>query len=161
LILSSNVLYGTASTGGAGAAGTVFSLNLNGALFTTLHSFTTVASNGTNTDGAFPVAPLLQLENSLYGTTFSGGPGGVGTVFNIPLPAPPAIITNIVKNMNGSVTLYFLGSPNSTNVIQAANSLTLPGAWQNISTNVADAGGVWQFTDSNHTTNRFYRSYAR
>lgn len=162
LILSSNVLYGTASAGGAGAAGTVFSLNTTGAQFTTLHSFATVASNGTNAYGAFPVAPVLQLGNSLYGTAFSGGPGAVGTVFNIPLPLPPAVITNIAENVDGSVTLFFLGAPSSTNIIQATTDLTPPVAWQNVSTNVADANGAWQFTDSNNTaTTRFYRSYTR
>ncbi len=33
--------------------------------------------------------------------------------------------------------------------------------WQNVSTNIANAGGVWQFTDSNNIKTRFYRSYAR
>ena len=159
LILSSNVLYGTASAGGVGAAGAVFSLNLSGAQFTTFHSFAALTSAGTNAHGAFPVAPVVRLGNFLYGTTFSGGPGAAGTVFSIPLPAPPAVITNIVSNGNGTVTLYFLGATNSTNVIQAASSLTPPVPWQNISTNVADAGGAWQFTDSNNSSNRFYRSY--
>jgi uncharacterized repeat protein (TIGR03803 family) len=160
LSLSGNILYGTASAGGAGAAGTVFSVSTNGALFSTLRSFAALASNGTNADGAFPVAPVLRLGNSVYGTTFSGGPGGVGTVFSIPLPSPPATITNTVQNPDGSVTLYFLGAANSTNVIQIAANLTPPVAWQNISTNVADAGGAWQYTDTNLTTTfRFYRSY--
>ncbi len=160
LSLSSNILYGTASAGGTGAAGTVFSLNTNGTQFTTLRSFAALASNGTNADGAFPVAPVLRLGNSIYGTTFSGGPGGVGTVFSIPLPPPPAMITNTVQNPDGSVTLYFLGAPNSTNIVQMTVSLTPPIAWQNVSTNIADAGGVWQYTDTNRTTAfRFYRSY--
>jgi uncharacterized repeat protein (TIGR03803 family) len=161
LILSSNVLYGTAAAGGAGAAGAVYSLNLNSAQFSTLHSFAAVASSGTNTDGAFPVAPVLRLGDSLYGTTFSGGPGAVGTVFSIPLPVPPAVITSIVRNVNGSVTLYFLGAPNSTNVVQFTTNITPPVTWQNVSTNIADANGAWQFTDSNNTATRFYRSYAR
>jgi uncharacterized repeat protein (TIGR03803 family) len=160
LTLSSNVLYGTASAGGTGAAGTVFSLNPDGTRFNAFRSFSAVASNGTNADGAFPVAPVLLLGHSVYGTTFSGGPGAAGTVFSIPLPTPPAVITNIVQKANGSVTLYFLGAPNTTNVIQAAPGLTPTVAWQNVSTNVADATGAWQFTDSNNTTSaRFYRSY--
>ena len=159
LLLSSNVLYGTASAGGMGAVGTVFALSLSGGQFNTLHSFAALTGAGTNAHGAFPVAPVLRLGNSLYGTAFSGGPGAAGTVFSIPLPAPPAIITNIVWNGNGTVTLYFLGGVNSTNVIQTAPSLTAPVPWQNISTNVADAGGAWQFTDSNNSSNRFYRSY--
>ena len=160
LLLSSNVLYGTAAAGGPGAAGTVFALNLANLQFSTIHSFTTVTGNGTNRDGAFPVAPVLQLGNSLYGTTFSGGPGAAGTVFSIPIPAPPAVITNVVRNLNGTMTLSFLGAPNSTNIIQAAASLTPPVAWQNVSTNVADANGAWQFTDNNiPAATRFYRSY--
>lgn len=160
LLLSSNVLYGTASVGGAGAAGTVFSLKLASLQFTTLHSFATIASNGTNRDGAFPAAPLLRFGNSLYGTAFSGGPGAAGTVFNIPIPTPPAVITNVVRNLNGTVTLSFLGAPNSTNVIQATASLTPPVAWQDVSTNIADANGAWQFTGSINASIRFYRSYA-
>lgn len=161
LILSSNVLYGTASAGGAGVAGTVFAFNLGSAQFTTLHSFTSLTGNGTNAHGAFPVAPLLRWGDAVYGTTFSGGPGAAGTVFRIPLPPPPALITNIVRNANGSVTLFFLGSVNSTNVIQSAADLTPPVIWQNLSTNVADANGAWQFTDGISNTTRFYRSYAR
>jgi uncharacterized repeat protein (TIGR03803 family) len=161
LLLSSNVLYGTASAGGAGAAGTVFALNLSNLQFTTIRNFAALSSNGTNTDGAFPVASVMRLGNSLYGTTFSGGPGAAGTVFNVPIPAPPAVVTNVVRNQNGSVTFYFLGGPNTTNVIQSTTSLTSSVAWQNVSTNVADAGGAWPFTTSNTNANaQFYRSYA-
>ena len=148
--------------GGIGANGTVFSVNTEGTQFNTLHSFTaTDPFNGTNRDGALPVGGLLLLGNSLYGTTFNGGPGSVGTVFSLSIPYPPAGITNIVLNLDGSVTLLFLGGPNSANIIQAATNLTPPAAWQNISTNVADGNGAWQFTETNASTSaRFYRSYA-
>jgi uncharacterized repeat protein (TIGR03803 family) len=162
LALSGGYLYGTASAGGASANGTVFSVSTNGPQFQTIHAFTAMdPSTGTNRDGAFPVAGLLPLGNSLYGTTFSGGPGAAGTVFNVAIPYPPAVITNIVRNLDGSVTLYFLGGPNSTNIIQVTASLAPPSTWLNVSTNVADAGGAWQFTETN-TTNytRFYRSNA-
>jgi uncharacterized repeat protein (TIGR03803 family) len=162
LALSGGYLYGTASAGGASANGTVFSVSTNGGQFQTIHAFTAMdPSTGTNRDGAFPVAGLLPLGNSLYGTTLSGGPGAAGTVFNVAIPYPPAVITNIVRNLDGSVTLYFLGGPNSTNIIQVTASLAPPSTWLNVSTNVADAGGAWQFTETN-TTNytRFYRSNA-
>jgi hypothetical protein len=80
-------------------------------------------------------------------------------VFSIPLPSPPAWITNIVRNMNDTVTLHFLGAPNSTNVVQATTNLAPPVTWQNVSTNIADVNGVWQFTDANNTSTRYYRSY--
>jgi uncharacterized repeat protein (TIGR03803 family) len=161
LTLSGSALFGTAAAGGASANGTVYSLRTDGAQFAVLHSFTAInTSNGTNTDGAFPVAGLLLLGNSLYGTTFSAGPGSVGTVFSVPISIPPAVITDIVRNLDGSVTLFFLGGPNSTNVIQTTTSLAPPITWQNVSTNVADAVGAWQFTDNATNTTRFYRSYA-
>jgi uncharacterized repeat protein (TIGR03803 family) len=160
LIFSSNILYGAAAAGGTGAAGTVFAVNATNGQFAALHSFATLTSTGTNADGAFPIAPVLRLGDALYGTAYTGGPGGAGTVFVVAIPPPPAVITNIVQNLDGSVTLYFLGGPNSTNVIQAATNLTPPVAWQIVSTNVADASGAWQFTDSNTGSTRFYRSYA-
>ncbi len=162
LLLSSNVLYGAASAGGAGASGTVFSYDLVSQQFATIRSFTTLSGNGTNADGAFPVAPVVRVGGSLYGTTFSGGPGAAGTVFSIPVPVPPAVIINVVRNLDGSVTLYFLGGPNSTNIIQSTASLMPPVMWQNISTNLADADGAWQFTDNSTAVEIcFYRSYAR
>jgi uncharacterized repeat protein (TIGR03803 family) len=162
LSLSGTNLYGTAAAGGASANGTVFSVSTNGAQFQMIHAFTAMdPATGTNSDGALPVAGLLPLGNSLYGTTFSGGPGGVGTVFNVTIPFPPAVITNIVRQPDGSVTLYFLAGPNSTNVIQATTNLTPPATWRNVSTNVADPGGAWQFTEPPSTNStRFYRSYA-
>jgi uncharacterized repeat protein (TIGR03803 family) len=162
LTLSGNVLYGTASAGGSGASGTVYCAKTDGTQFRTLYSFEPLnPSDGTNNDGAFPVAGLLLISNSLYGTTFSGGPGSGGTVFALPIGAPPATITNIVLNAARTVTLFFVGSPDSTNIIQATTNLNSPTAWQNISTNLADSAGAWQFTDTIATnSSRFYRSYA-
>lgn len=162
LAFSGGHLFGTASAGGANASGTVFSVSTNGTQFQIIHAFTAMDPiTGTNRDGALPVAGVLPLGNSLYGTTFSGGPGGEGTVFGVAIPYPPALITNIVHNPDGSVTMYFLGGPGSTNIIQAAGALTSTASWQNVSTNAANAAGAWQFTETNATNPvRFYRSYA-
>ncbi|HWY31460.1 MAG TPA: hypothetical protein VNX46_11925, partial [Candidatus Acidoferrum sp.] len=141
---------------------TVFRVSTNGTQFQMIYAFTLVNPlTGTNDDGAYPVAGVLPLGNSLYGTTFAGGPGAVGTVFGVAIPYPPAVITNIVRNFDGSVTVYFLGGANSTNVIQAATNLVSP-AWQDVSTNTASAGGLWQFTDTNapQLPARFYRSFS-
>jgi uncharacterized repeat protein (TIGR03803 family) len=87
LILSGNILYGTASGGGTSGNGTVFKVNTNGTGFTTLHSFTAGASdpsNGyTNSDGASPDAGLILSGNTLFGTTRSEGSSGQGTVFKV------------------------------------------------------------------------------
>src|ERR1039458_2642024 len=86
--------YGTTTTGGAnctltGGCGTGFTITPSGKL-TTLHSF-----GGSPTDGAFPLAALVQATNGdFYGTTFNGGASssadcsligtpGRGTVFKM------------------------------------------------------------------------------
>jgi uncharacterized repeat protein (TIGR03803 family) len=81
LILAGNVLYGTAVNGGSYSRGTVFRLNIDGTGFTNLHNFSEIYP--TNSDGAHPYGGLVLSSNKLYGTTFDGGNGGVGTVFAV------------------------------------------------------------------------------
>jgi uncharacterized repeat protein (TIGR03803 family) len=76
LIISGNILYGTAMGGGSSGDGTVFAVNINGTGFTNLHSFA-------YSDGAEPEAGLVLSGNTLYGTTPFGGSPGVGTVFAV------------------------------------------------------------------------------
>jgi beta-xylosidase len=73
---------------------------------------------------------------------------------------PPAFINSIVQNPDSSMTLYFANNPGSTNIIQTAPDLS---TWQNVSTNLADGNGLWQFTDTNASLSptQFYRSYGR
>jgi uncharacterized repeat protein (TIGR03803 family) len=72
-------LYGTASQGGSGGGGTVFKLNTNGTGFTVLKNFDDSATTGLN-----PYTGLMQGANgALYGTTYSGGSLGAGTVFKL------------------------------------------------------------------------------
>ncbi|HET7624324.1 MAG TPA: choice-of-anchor tandem repeat GloVer-containing protein, partial [Verrucomicrobiae bacterium] len=160
LTLSGGYLFGTTAAGGANSSGTVFCVSTNGLKFQTIHAFAALDfPSGTNRDGAFPVAGVLPIGSSLYGTTFSGGPGGVGTVFNVPVPPLPAFITKIGYE-NGNVKLRFLGTPKSTNIVQATSDLALPVLWHTISTNVADDTGAWQFMENSTDLTRFYRSYA-
>src|SRR5439155_5620991 len=82
LILSGNVLYGTANGGGRWGNGTVFALSTDGSNFATLHKFTD--DNGTlmNGDGKAPLV-LISSGSALYGTTMFGGSLGFGTVFRL------------------------------------------------------------------------------
>jgi uncharacterized repeat protein (TIGR03803 family) len=77
LILSGNILYGTALFGGSSSAGTLFALNTNGARFTNLHTF------AGGSDGGGPLGRLILSGNTLYGTTGGGGSGNAGTVFAV------------------------------------------------------------------------------
>src|SRR6266571_2603159 len=76
---TNGTLYGTANSGGANSVGTVFRITTNGAL-SILHAF-----SGGN-DGGTPKAGLIQAaDGNLYGTTYSGGASGGGTVFRTTL----------------------------------------------------------------------------
>ena len=84
LVLSGTNLYGTASEGGDLGGGTVFMIDTNGTALTTFHAFaTTNGITGTNLGGARPRSGLTLVSNVLYGTTFTGGPSGNGTVYKI------------------------------------------------------------------------------
>jgi uncharacterized repeat protein (TIGR03803 family) len=82
LVLDGGMLYGTANGGGATGNGLVFKLNTNGSGFTVLNAFS-ARFQGTNSDGANPVAGLALGGSTLYGTTFRGGRSNNGVVFNI------------------------------------------------------------------------------
>ncbi|HEX4086315.1 MAG TPA: choice-of-anchor tandem repeat GloVer-containing protein [Chthoniobacteraceae bacterium] len=70
-------LYGTAEAGGANGDGTVFELTTSGSL-TPLYAFLGGA------DGANPYAGLVTgTDGNFYGTTYSGGTDGFGTVFQV------------------------------------------------------------------------------
>src|SRR5208282_5401432 len=99
--------YGTtdgagADVGGTNANGTVFKITPSGTL-TTLYSFCSVVdlSNGLCTDGAWPVAGLIQgSDGNFYGTTSAGGanPNGVKNV-----PGTPNVPGTGTPNGRGTV----------------------------------------------------------
>jgi len=75
-------LYGTTVSGGSSTScgegcGTLFSFNPNTGAQTVLHSF------GTYPDGQNPQADLIDVNGTLYGTTYAGGSYGYGTVFSL------------------------------------------------------------------------------
>ncbi|HKU81701.1 MAG TPA: choice-of-anchor tandem repeat GloVer-containing protein, partial [Candidatus Tumulicola sp.] len=85
LIKVKGVLYGTTQYGGANGLGTVFSLTPSpSSTETTLYSFA-----GYPSDGSDPVASLVNVNGTFYGTTLEGGGGncgirlGCGTAFAI------------------------------------------------------------------------------
>jgi uncharacterized repeat protein (TIGR03803 family) len=82
LIDVNGTLYGTTVKGGAyrsdsgDGCGTVFSLTTGGTE-QVLHSF------GGTPDGALPYAGLIEVDGTLYGTTYIGGTYDQGTVFGM------------------------------------------------------------------------------
>jgi uncharacterized repeat protein (TIGR03803 family) len=85
LLLSGSTLYGTSDLGGGSGTGSIFALNTDGTGFTILHNFSALCScfPTTNSEGAYPLAPLIVSERSLYGTAAGGGMSAYGTVFKL------------------------------------------------------------------------------
>jgi uncharacterized repeat protein (TIGR03803 family) len=67
-------LYRTTEGGGAYGKEIVFSMTLTG-------TEKTLCSFGHRSDGATPLAGLVDVKGTLYGTTSAGGKPGKGTVF--------------------------------------------------------------------------------
>ena len=72
--------FGLNSNGGVGS--TIFSITPAGVL-TTLHGFSALDASGDNGDGSSPNALVLGSDGNFYGTTYSGGSSGDGTIFSI------------------------------------------------------------------------------
>ncbi|MGD0191292.1 MAG: choice-of-anchor tandem repeat GloVer-containing protein [Rhizomicrobium sp.] len=79
LIDTKGVLYGTTEVGGANGRGTVFSLDPGTGNESALYSF---CSQQNCADGAAPQAGVIDVNGTLYGTTFVGNNIG-GTVFSL------------------------------------------------------------------------------
>jgi uncharacterized repeat protein (TIGR03803 family) len=99
---SAGNLYGTTSTGGAGASGTVFELKPGAGgtwTETVLHSF------GSGQDGYTSLAGLIiDAAGNLYGTTELGGTAGFGIVFEL-TPGPGGTWTeNVLHNFTNNTT---------------------------------------------------------
>jgi uncharacterized repeat protein (TIGR03803 family) len=100
LVEVKSTLYGTTGSGGSATCGskygcgTVFSVTPSGRE-TVLHSF----SGG---DGDSPQATLLNVNGTLYGTTFFGGAYNDGTVFSITLSGHETVLYSFKGGQDGS-----------------------------------------------------------
>jgi uncharacterized repeat protein (TIGR03803 family) len=99
--------YGAAFLGGSNNNGALFRLTPAGA-FTALYSFSG-SRGGTNADGINPNALIQASDGNLYGTAFSGGSNGGGTIFMAtlggaltPLYSFGAASTNSYTNSDGA-----------------------------------------------------------
>jgi uncharacterized repeat protein (TIGR03803 family) len=95
-------LYGTTSNGGPGCApsggcGTVYSIGTNDTKFTVLHDFA-----GRYSDGESPRASLLDVSDTLYGTTEFGGQYGYGTVYSISTSGKEKVIYSFTGSKDGA-----------------------------------------------------------
>ena len=99
LTVMNGLLYGTTLGGGTLGDGTVFSIAPSSGAVRVIHSFVCCESQN---DGAYPVAPLLRLGSTLYGSTRSGGSSGRGTIFAVTASAKESIIYNFLGAPDGA-----------------------------------------------------------
>jgi uncharacterized repeat protein (TIGR03803 family) len=92
LLASDGKFYGTTKFGKSGTldtTGTIFRLNQDGKEFTVLYRFapfteSNIDGSPKNSDGAFPVAELIEGDDGhLYGITSAGGANGTGVAFKV------------------------------------------------------------------------------
>jgi len=77
---SDGLLYGAANRGGASGIGAVFRLGKDGGFYSVLKDFLGWSAG----DGSQPQGrPVEGRDGRLYGTTFAGGTGFVGTVYSL------------------------------------------------------------------------------
>jgi uncharacterized repeat protein (TIGR03803 family) len=105
LVLSGGTLYGTTQNGGQQGGGTVFALGIDGAHFVNLHSLNLLP------DGASPVAGVVMVNTTLYGSASIGGAGGSGTLFGVGIDG------------NSFTNLHFFSAVASTTNADGANPL--------------------------------------
>ena len=154
LILSGNILYGTASGGGSSGDGAVFSVSTDGTGFTNLYSFTTVSGifpSITNSDGANPNSGLILSGNTLYGTARIGGSSGCGTVFSLSLPLPQLTIAPYGAN------LVLKWPTNAGFTLQSTTNLFSPVAWTAVSPGPVVVNGQNAVTNPISGTQQFFR----
>jgi uncharacterized repeat protein (TIGR03803 family) len=127
-------LYGTTHNGGTSGYGTVFELDSSGSL-NVLHSFTG------GSDGAYPEAGLTaDAAGNLYGTTYGGGAGGQGTIFQLD---PSGVLTVLHSFTGGSDG----GRPVADLLADAAGNLYGTTAFGGAGTSCAGGcGTVFQLT---------------
>ncbi|MGA2686009.1 MAG: choice-of-anchor tandem repeat GloVer-containing protein [Verrucomicrobiota bacterium] len=123
LLLSGNTLYGTTASGGSSDNGTVFQMDTSGNNFTVLKNF------AGGDDGATPNSTLVLAGGTLYGTTYSGGLSGDGTVFSLALSSVVVPIPLSIRGIGNAVVLSWT-DPASVFSLQAAPLVT--GTYTNV-----------------------------
>jgi uncharacterized repeat protein (TIGR03803 family) len=146
-------LYGTTSQGGAPTnGGTIFRISTAGSL-TTLYTFCVISNCP---DGKTPNEGLLQATNgTFYGTTYAGGPAGVGTVFSLSTGLGPfvrplttsgkvgATVILLGTSLKGSTAVTFNGTAATFKIVSATEiAATVPAGATTGTIKVTPPGGV-------------------
>src|ERR1017187_205508 len=128
---SAGNLYGTTYYGGTANAGVVYKLDSTGQE-TVLYTFTAWP------DGAYPQAGVIRdSAGNLYGTTYQGGTGGAGTVYEVDTTGHEVVLysfpaeasggfphAGVIRDSAGNLygTTYFRGRANAGVVYKLGNT---------------------------------------
>ena len=144
-------LYGTTGGGGANGAGTIFRISPSG--LSTLYSF---CSQSGCTDGNEPNRLVQDTSGDFYGTTYSGGAHGDGTVFSLSVGLGPfvkilqaygrvgAAVEILGTDLTGASSVTFNGSASTytVNSTGTAISTTVPDGATTGTVKVVTSGGT-------------------
>lgn len=83
LIISDNVLYGFTNSGGNWTHGTIFKIKTDGSGFFTIYTFGGTSGPEDLTYGILPYGSPVLVNDTLYGTAYTGGSNNKGCVFKI------------------------------------------------------------------------------
>ncbi|MFZ1011288.1 MAG: choice-of-anchor tandem repeat GloVer-containing protein [Candidatus Sulfotelmatobacter sp.] len=90
-------IYGTTNSGGAHGAGVVFRANGSGQE-RVLYSFGSITNDGANPESSL----IFDAAGNLYGTTFSGGTSGDGTVFRLTPKGVETVLYSFAGGADGA-----------------------------------------------------------
>jgi uncharacterized repeat protein (TIGR03803 family) len=110
-IAVNGTFYGTTEAGGSSNQGTVFSMVVTARGIgqeTVLHSF------AGGPDGDLPFGGLVNVNGTLYGTTFGGGKQGLGTVFSISPSGKEKVLHSFAGGSDGASPYSGLTEVNGT-----------------------------------------------
>lgn len=136
-------IYGTTEEGGLYGDGVVFELSPLGGGYTEsiLHSF------GNGGDGLYPYSGVVfDTAGNLYGTTYAGGTGVAGTVYQL-MPSGGGWVENVLFNFDGANG----ASPFGNLIIDGSGNLygTTYGGGQNgggVVYKLAPSDGEWTYS---------------
>jgi len=152
MVISGATLSGTANAGGSVNSGVVFSLKTSGANFKTQYNFSaTPGYPPTNLDGAHPIGGLFVSGSTLFGTAFSGGSSGNGTVYSLTLPPQLSLSTG-----GGNMVMSWPTS-DAGFTLESTTDLTSPVTWNPVSPAPTVVGEQNTVTKAISGPQNFYR----
>jgi uncharacterized repeat protein (TIGR03803 family) len=160
LILSGNMLFGTATQGGSSRNGTVFTVNTDGTGFTTLHAFGAASGNipfATNNDGLYPIGDLLLSGGTLYATAEYGGRSGSGTVFSLVLGSGGNQPQLALATFGANIVLMWPGNDTTGFALQSTTTLGSSAVWTTNFPAPAVVNGQNTVTNPISGTQQFFR----